>query len=152
MAHYCLTGYVKSDSDIPSSVRIYITNWSPGFITAEIMGSAPGRNKDFISKTVKTSQLDRITYRKVPEHLIYKFLKIYNSQKTAIKITASFNQKVGSKSKVKAEFTLYSYDNQCGVESISDRTYHETLILGVIAAVITLTFAWVEISPFIQYQ
>ncbi|MGL1935555.1 MAG: hypothetical protein OCD01_11060 [Fibrobacterales bacterium] len=152
MAQYCLTGYVKGDSDIPSTARVYITNWSPGFITAEIMGSGKGSKKGLISKSIKTTQLDAITYRKTPEHLIYKFLKIYNSQETAIKITSSFNQKVGSKSKIKAEFTLYSYNTQSDLSTLSDRTYHETLIVGVIAVLITLSFAWVEISPFIEYN
>jgi hypothetical protein len=143
MTRYCLTGFVKGELDIDKNKRVFITDWSPGFVTAEIMSK--GRNA--CTKTVNTTQLESITYRKTPKSLEYAFLKIYDTHETASKITASFNRKVGSKSRVKAEFRLYSLESEH--EHITERTYHETLILGVIGAAITLTFAWVEIQPFL---
>ncbi len=143
MKKYCLSAKVCGVSDFPNRSRVYILNWSPGFKSIEVIGTSMRNSNEMAVQTISSQYIEGITYRIAPLKIEHKFVKLYDSEPTIKKISSAFNRTVSTK---RTQFNTKLVSPKVQQTTTTDFAFRETMVVGALALIVTLAFAYYEIQ------
>ncbi len=97
-------------------------------------------------QTISSQYIDGITYRIAPLKIEHKFVKLYDNEPTIKKISSAFNRTVSTK---RSRLNTHLVSPKVRQTATKDYAFRETMVVGILALIVTMAFAYYEIRDYL---